>query len=559
MAGENQRARERFDLIVIGGGVNGTGIARDAAMRGLAVLLVEKRDFAAGSSGANSGMIHGGLRYLNADPEVTRLACIDSGYIQRIAPHLLFRIPFIYPVPRRADSAAGRLGERAYFYAAECYFEAYDRYQPLKNGKRHTRLSPDETLALEPGIVPGIHGAITMDEYGIDPFRLCALNARSAAEHGAVVKNHVEVTRFLRGDGGAVVGVSLRHTRSGAREDYFGSVIFNTGGPWAPRIAAMAGVQVRIRAGKGVHLTLDRRLSNYGVLSTAVDGRQIFVMPHENSSIIGTTDDDFYGDPDDLRVTEDEVAYLLEGVANVFPRVREARILRAWAGIRPTLYGYGKMEDALSREHQIIDHTSEGAPGFMTMVGGKLASYRAMSEEATDAVVRRLKRSVGLCRTHEVPLAGGAAAAPPVLELARDFDVPAHAAVRAAYRYGSDAPKVLAIAAEEPALAATVCGCEGVTGAELVHCVRNEFAEHLTDLRRRCRLAMGECQGLRCIAPAAAILAQERRLSADETRGEIVELAAERWKGQRPVAEHGGLAQLELTVQTLANAGRPRA
>src|SRR5258706_14889221 len=143
-----------YDLLMIGRGVNGTGMARDAAMRGLGTMLVEKKDFAAGSSGANSGMIHGGIRYLMTDPQVTRLACLDSGYIQRIAPHLLFRIPFLYPVmPTGHD-----LFDRAYLYGVECYFEEYDRYQPLKNGKPHTRLSDAELHELEPGIAPGTMG-----------------------------------------------------------------------------------------------------------------------------------------------------------------------------------------------------------------------------------------------------------------------------------------------------------------------------------------------------------------------------------------------------------------
>src|SRR5438105_4976208 len=139
------------DLLVIGGGVNGTGIARDAAMRGLSVALVEKRDFAAGSSGANSGMIHGGARYLLEDRNVTKLSSIDSGHIQRIAPHLLFRIPFIFPMLARTPGAP-TVAERLYLYGAECYFEEYDRFQRFKNGRPHTRLSDREVHELEPGI-----------------------------------------------------------------------------------------------------------------------------------------------------------------------------------------------------------------------------------------------------------------------------------------------------------------------------------------------------------------------------------------------------------------------
>jgi glycerol-3-phosphate dehydrogenase len=550
-AGRIDRVRS-FDLLVIGGGVNGTGIARDASMRGLATMLVEKKDFAAGSSGANSGMIHGGIRYLMDDPQVTRLACLDSGYIQKIAPHLLFRIPFLYPVlPTRPG--APTLKDRAFLYGAETYFEAYDRYQPLKNGKPHTRLTDAELHELEPGIADGTMGAVTMDEYGIDPFRLCTLNARSAAAHGAEIRNHAQVTRFLR-EGASVVGAAVTDVRTGATEEVRARAVFNAGGPWAPKIAELAGVTVRIRPGKGVHLTLDRRLSNYGIICKAVDNRDVFVMPHEDSSIIGTTDDDFYGDPDELSVSQDEIEYLLQAVEHTFPTVRKARILRAWAGVRPTLYKYGPLEDALSRDHAITDHEADGAPGFYSIVGGKLASFRAMAEEAVDLVARKLGNTQP-CTTHKVALPGGEATAAAAEALAREHDVPPFAAARLAYRHGAEAERVLALAEEDPDLRALACSCEGVALAELSFALREEFADSLTDLRRRCRLAMGVCQGARCAGTAAALLARERSLEHAAALREARALLDERWKGNRPVLAGEALAQAELLQGTYGATG----
>jgi glycerol-3-phosphate dehydrogenase len=541
-----------YDLIVIGGGVNGTGIARDAAMRGLRTMLVEKKDFASGSSGANSGMIHGGIRYLMDDPQVTRLACLDSGYIQRIAPHLLFRIPFLYPVVlERPGEPTWK--DRAFLYGAECYFEAYDRYQPLKNGKPHTRLTDAELHELEPGIVPGTLGAVTIDEYGIDPFRLCTLNARSAAAHGATVRNHTQVTRLLR-EGPQVVGAELRDLRSGGAEEVRARCVFNAGGPWAPKVAALAGVEVKIRPAKGVHVTLDRRLSNYGIICKAVDGRDVFVMPHEDSSIIGTTDDDFYGDPDDVTVSRDEIEYLLQAVEHTFPSVRQARVLRAWAGIRPTLYKYGPLEDKLSRDHRIIDHEKDGAPGLFTIIGGKLASFRAMAEEAVDAVARKLGNSA-VCETHRVALPGGEAKAPQAEDLSREHAVPAFAAARISYRHGAEAERVLHLAEDEPELRAVACSCEGVTFAELAFSLREEFADSLGDLRRRCRLAMGVCQGTRCAGPAAALVAKERQLSPEAALADLTALLDERWKGNRAVLAGEGLAQVELLQGTYYTTG----
>jgi len=542
-----------LDLVVIGGGVNGTGIARDAAMRGLSTMLVERKDFAAGSSGANSGMIHGGLRYLLYDRKVTELSCLDSGYIQRIAPHLLFRIPFILPVVPRREGQAPGLFEQSFLYGAECYFEEYDRYQPLKNGKQHTRLTDEEMRAIEPGIVEGTAGALTMDEYGIDPFRLCALNARSAERHGAVIKNHFEVARMLRSVD-RIEGVELRGVRGGGREEVRARAVFNAGGPWAPKIAALAGVEVKIRPGKGVHVTLDRRLSNYAIVCKAIDGRDVFVMPHEDSSIIGTTDDDYYGDPDDLSIHDDEVKYLLDAVARTFPAVRQARILRAWAGIRPTVFDYGPLEDRLSRDHRIYDHEVDGAAGFFSIVGGKLASFRAMSEEAVDLVCRKLGKGRP-CATHVVPLPGGEAEAPEASMLARANDIPVFAAARLAYRHGGEAGKVLALAEERPELRAQACACEGVLLAELAFSLRNEFADSLTDLRRRCRLGMGVCQGTRCATPAAALWSRERAATHEAALGELESLLDERWKGHRPVLAGEALAQAELLQNAFFTTG----
>ncbi|HVE86523.1 MAG TPA: FAD-dependent oxidoreductase [Myxococcales bacterium] len=533
----------QFDLIIIGGGVNGTGIARDAAMRGLRTLMLEKRDVASGASGANSGMIHGGIRYLRYDRKVTELACIDSGYIQRIVPHLLFRIPFIFPLIS-SNPEHRSLYERYIHWGTEVVMGVYDLYQPYKRGLPHVRLSPQEIYELEPGIRRDLFAGLSMDEWGIDPHRLCALNAQSAMRHGATVLTYHQVHGFLRGPNGQVEGVQVRDARTGAYREYRGKLVVNVAGAWAPKVAAMAGVTVRMRPGKGVHLTLDRRLSNYGVISSAVDGRQIFVMPHENTSIIGTTDDDYYGDPDDLKVTQDEVEYLLEGIEHVFPTIREARILRAWAGLRTTLYEYGQLEDALSREHAIYDHRQEGAPGFLTLLGGKLASYRIQSEELTDVACRALGVDRD-CRTHLEVLPGGERF-PDVSALAQEFRLPEPMVGRMAYRHGANAEQICKLAAADPALRAPLCRCEQTSFAEAVYCLREENVKKLTDLRRRCRLGMGPCQGARCAAPAAALFARERNLSSAEARRELLDFVGARFKGRRPVMDGEQMAQEEL-------------
>lgn len=525
-----------YDVIVIGGGVNGTGVARDCAMRGLRVALVEKDDFASGASGANSGMIHGGAKYLLHDVGVTKMSCLDSGYIQRIAPHLCFRIPFIIPMPTSMPRA------RIMLELMEVYFESYDVYQPLKNAKPHTRLTPEEVLELEPGVTPEIVGGVTFDEWGIDPFRLCVANALSARDHGAELLSYHEVRRILR-SGDEVCGVQALDRVGGREVRLEAPVVANLAGVWAPRIGAMAGVEVKVRPGKGIHLVYDRRITNYAIVAFAIDNRQIFLEPHENSTILGTTDDDYYGDPDDLWATEDEIEYLLQGMESVFPSIRDYRVTRTMVGLRPTIYDYGPIEDRLSRDHEITDHEDGGAPGLVTMIGGKLAAYRLMSEEMTDVICRRLGNEEP-CTTHQVPLPGGAGE-PSLDRLAERLRLSPYALERLAYRHGDMVERVITESgggdAKTPA-----CQCEPVLEAELRWAIRHEGARTLDDLRRRTRLAMGPCQGFRCIPRAAAILCQELGLSAQQLLSQTMDLLQQRHRGKAPALAAGSLPQEEL-------------
>ncbi|MCG3172811.1 MAG: Anaerobic glycerol-3-phosphate dehydrogenase subunit A [Myxococcota bacterium] len=520
---------QEYDVAIIGGGVNGTGIARDCAMRGLKTILIEKKDLASGASGANSGMIHGGIRYLQHDANTTRLSCIDSGYIQKIAPHLLFRVPFMFPIP--GGVGAGRVKQRLLLPAVEAYFAAYDKYSALKNGMPHTRLSAGEAYTLEPRLARGMIGAVTTDEWGTDPFRLCVANAISAREHGADILVHTEVRGLMTGEHGRCEGLKVRDALTGECREIRARVTFCAVGPWTPRMMRRFGdVEVKLRPGKGIHLVYDRRVVNHAVIAYAVDGRQVFIMPHENGAILGTTDDDYYGDPDEVKGTRDEVEYLLQAVEQVIPSIRQHRVTRVMAGVRPTLHEYGKNEDALSRSHRILDHAGDGRPGLLSVAGGKLASYRELSQEAADEICRQLGVERA-CRTHLEKLPGGDDAPPPS-ELGREFHLPANVVERVIYRHGSRARDVLALTREDKRNRALVCECEPVTEGELRYSIRHEFVRRLTDVRKRTRCAMGSCQGCNCIARAGQIFAEERGLRPEESRIEIIGLLQERWKGK---------------------------
>ncbi|WP_104986443.1 glycerol-3-phosphate dehydrogenase/oxidase [Sorangium cellulosum] len=516
-----RRAGTDVDVVVIGGGVNGVGVARDASQRGLKVALFERNDLAFGASGNSSGMIHGGLRYLTSDPHVTEKSCRDSGHIQAIAPHLLFRIPFLVPFERSRNA-------RVLYNLADGFFEAYDIYQPLKRGKPHARLSPDELRRLEPGIHGDLVGGFSFDEWGIDGARLCVANAVDAIERGAKVYVGHTVERIeRREDTGEVVAVRYRDQRTGEGGRLRTSAVVNATGAWSPITTSLAGLPAsssRVRPGKGIHVVFDRRLTNYAIMARTIDGRQIFLEPWENMSVVGTTDDDFYGDLDQVRATSEEVRYLIQGIARVFPQIHEARAIGTFAGVRPTLYAYGPSEDALSRDHQIVDHTAHGAPGVYSMIGGKLASFRLFAEEMTDVLARRFDLGAR-CATHAIALPGGDRAVD-ALALSRRLEIDAVAGRRLVYRHGSRALRIEERVRERPREAATVCPCEPVIEAEVRYVLRHELARSVADVARRTRLGLGACGGMRCAARCGQIVAQELSLPPREGMRQAAEFLA---------------------------------
>ncbi len=535
-----------YDLIVVGGGINGAAIARDAVMRGLSVALFEMRDFSTGATWASSGMIHGGLRYLSKDPEVTRLACLDSGFIQQIAPHLIFRIPFVLPW---LDTG---ITSKVIFELAEIYFDVYDRYQPLKRGKRHTRMTPEEVRHIEPGIRRDVLGAITMDEWGIDAQRLTVVNAIDAEERGADIHTYHRVRSLLRDDNSTVCGVSVEDRVGGGVRDVFGKVTFNACGPWAMNFAQAQGIDsVRIRPGKGVHLMFAGRITNYAVIFDAIDGRQMFICPHQNTTLVGTTDDDYYGDMEQIPVLESEVAYLMQAAERMFPEIRRYPMIGTTVGCRATLHEWGPSESDLGRGHRIWDHEESGAAGFMTMAGGKLASYRVMAEEATDEICRRLGGFGGKCETGSTPLPGGE----PhdlTIESFTELGLNGAAARRILFRHGSRAEEIRRMMVDEPRTRAIVDPLEPVTEAEIRHVVRTEHVVTVDDLKRRSRLGIASDGAARCAVRASQIVAEELEIEPDLVPELARDFLQSRWEDRRGIRRGQG-SDMEAVSQAITH------
>jgi glycerol-3-phosphate dehydrogenase len=525
-----------YDLAIIGGGINGAGTARDAVRRGLSVVLFEREDWGAGTTGGSTRMVHGGLRYLLYDIPTTRHSSEDAGRIRRIAPHVTWRIPFLWPLFP---------GKRFVTEATEAFLSAYDPHARRKGGMAHARLDAAQARALEPGLAAEVSGALTLDEWGCDVFRLAALNAQDARECGAHVHAHTEVVELLR-SGRAVRGVRVRDRIDGRTRAVEARLVINAAGPWAGQVAALADARVAMRPGKGIHVTFERRIGNYGLILEGVDGRVMFLVPHGAETIVGTTDSDYYGDPvhADLDIHRDEVAYVIEAAARALPQARAWRPIRAWAGVRNTLFEWGVDSDDLSRRHEVLDHEArDGVGGFLSLVGGKLASYRSQSEEVVDVVLGKLGRPFVACTTGQMPLPG-AEAEPDFQALARALPLPAVVLERVWRRVGSRLHQVFEGAG--PSELAAVCRAEGVTVAELRYAVTVEQCRTLEDVRRHTHLGAGPCDGIECALPAAHVLAELLEWNPDRIRSELRTFFDERWTGRRPVLTGSTLAQEEL-------------
>jgi len=524
-------APSAYDVVVIGGGVTGAGVARDLSLRGLSVLLLEKGDWGAGTSGASSWMIHGGPRYLEYDWDTTRLSCIDAGHIVTIARNLVYRVVFIIPVLPHDRNNIERM---------ETAMEVYDRFQPLKKAHPHRRLTGDEARQAEPGLSPDVIAAVTMEEWGVDPHRLVYANVEDAVAHGARALNHTRVTELIR-DGGKVIGVRYR-TPDGAFSEARARVVVNATGPWSPEVGAMAGVDIELRRAKGIHIVYPHRISNFSISAESIDGRDLLMVSHAGFTLLGTTDDDFYGDLDSVEVLDDEVDYLLQGFERVFPAIRSYRPVRTTTGVRPTLFKWRRYEDELSRRYEVIDHSPRGADGLITIAGGKLSMYRLMAEETSDAVCRKLGLQ-GESTTASRPLPGNESDPEPVAALAARCDVPALAVLKLQSRHGSNAEKVL----DEGHTSRILCRCEPVTEAELVYAARHEQVRTLADAFRRVGVAAGPCAGAACILRASEVVGRELGWSATQRLDAAREFVRGAWLGRAPVLGHTGWAQEELT------------
>jgi len=501
-------AAEPVDLLVIGGGITGAGIARDAALRGIRTALVDKGDFGGGTSSHSSRLIHGGLRYLEQGAfRLVFEASRERRVLLTIAPHLVRPLAFLFPVYRGARVPAWRLRAGLWLY---------DLLAAFRNVRPHRWLGRKAVLRLEAGLRErDLQGAGLYYDAQADDARLVIATMRSAAQAGALVANYAEVSSLLKPDG-RVRGATVRDALTGATCTVRALVVVNATGPWLDRVRRLDDPRAEplVRPTKGTHVVvLRQRLGNAHAvtLTSPIDGRVMFILPWGgDQSYIGTTDTDEAVSPDDVRASPEDVTYLLRSANACFPQARlgPTDVVATWAGLRPLLAPpHDLSASAVSREHRVV----ESPTGLITIAGGKLTTYRVMGRDVAARVAARLHDLDGRPRsadppTQRLPLPGGETADLEVLvEAAKARGALESGARHLVRSYGSESAAVLNLVDHDRGLGRPIVAGRPEIWAEVVHGVQREMAMRLADvLVRRLHLfyeAGGYAAG---VAPAVA-------------------------------------------------------
>ncbi len=512
--GLRRLADDTFDVLVVGGGITGAGVALDAATRGLRVALVDKGDLASGTSSKSSKLVHGGIRYLQQkEIGLVYEALAERQILRKTAPHLVRVLPFLLPVftkdgllPRRL---ARLLGTTMW---------AYDLTGGLRIGKLHKRVSKEEALRYMPTLPAGnIAASYIYYDAQADDARLTLTVAKTAAAHGAVVVNYATLVGLAKDAAGNVSGAQVRV--DGDEIDVRARTVVNATGVWSDEIRALDDTThtTTIRPAKGIHITVPWSLVRNEiavVIPVPKDRRSVFVVPWGGDggphrfTYIGTTDTDYDGPTDDPQITAADVEYLLRAINGASTtKITEADILGTWAGLRPLVAAAKSERTAdLSRRHSV--HTSPA--GVVTVTGGKLTTYRRMAADAVDEIVKVVGRG-GRSRTKRVTLAGADGWDAP--------DIPKHLAER----YGRDGREVAALERSDPQLAKPLIEQLPYSRAEVVYAARAEMARTVDDVlsrRTRARLLARDASA-EVADDVAALMANELGWSDDERARQV--------------------------------------
>jgi glycerol-3-phosphate dehydrogenase len=496
------------DVLVIGGGATGAGVAWDAALRGLDVVLVDRGDLATGTSGRFHGLVHSGGRYAVKDPAAADECARENVIVRRIASGCIEDTGGLFVTTPFDDPAyAGRFVEGC-----------------RATGVSYEEIEPAQALRQEPRLNPGISRAFRVRDASIDAWKLVWALARGAERHGARVLPYHELVAIRR-DGDVVGGVRLHDRRGDDDVEVQARVTVSASGAWAGGIAAMAGIEgVHVMPGRGIMIAMNHRLVNTVINRCQMPTDGDIIVPIRTVSVIGTTDS-HTDDPDDESIPQDEVDAMLDDGEKLVPGFKQARALRVWSGVRP-LFEDRKNGDASTRDvtraHALLDHSRrDGVGGFITITGGKLTTFRLMAQQTVDAVCRQLGVDRP-CTTATTPLPGSEK----------------HRYMQAGNRLGRREDNLF-----DDQL---ICECELIPRRRLEETVRRHGTADLDDIRRLLRLGMGPCQGGFCIYRATGIMHGINGSDAAQASHALVEFVRERWKGTWPVLYGDQLRQARL-------------
>ncbi len=515
-----------LDVLVIGGGITGAGVARDAAHRGLRVGLVERRDFAAGTSSRSSKLIHGGVRYLQlGDFALVRESALERRILGRLAPHIVRPMRMVVPARSRRSYLALNVG-----------LWTYDRIGSIDAGERHVMWDREATIAHVPLLRrEGLYGAVAYYESVTDDARLVIDTAKDAHAAGARLANHAEVTT-LHLEGGRISGARIRDVLSGAEIDVAARVVVNAAGPWVDAIRRLEGPlgDKRLHLTKGIHFTVPRSLLPLEqiVAFQARDRRTVFAVPHDAVVYIGTTDTDYREPCDHPEISTEDVDYLFEALVQTFDTPAAfgpSAILSGWAGLRPLLHQEGKAPSEISRKDEIM----VGRAGLMSIAGGKLTTYRRMAARVVDLVIDALTRAsaapAGLhpSRTEILPLAGGGCSTAELEARAAAThspgSLPATTRARLFRTYGTEAQTILDMIAANDDLGSPVAAGDDLLRGEIRYALDHEMALGVEDvLERRTRsLLFAPDQGLASVESVADLCAERFGWSPERRRADV--------------------------------------
>lgn len=516
------------DVIIIGGGATGAGIARDCALRGLKCVLLERRDIATGATGRNHGLLHSGARYAVNDRESAEECIKENLILKQIARHCVDDTKGLFITLPEDD-----LNYQKNFIQA-C----------TDSGIEAVEIEPDLAKYMEPSVNPSLVGAVVVPDGSIDPFRLTASNMLDATENGAQIFTYCEVKGLIR-EGGRVIGVNVYDHRNRIDRQFFALIVVNAGGIWGQGIAEYADLKIKMFPAKGSLLVMGHRINNMVINRCRKPANADILVPGDTICVIGTTSDRIpYDQIDNMVVTPEEVDVLFREGEKLAPSLRHTRVLRAYAGVRPLVATDDDPSGRnVSRGIVLLDHAErDGLDGFITITGGKLMTYRLMAEWATDLVCKKLNKSDRLCSTVERPLPGSNESREETSK--KIISLPNTIRHSAVYRHGSRALRLLETERLDKTL---VCECEAVTAGEVRYAVDELNVNNLVDLRRRTRVGMGTCQAELCACRAAGLMSRFKVVTPKESTTQLASFMEERWRGIQPIAWGDAMREAEFT------------